>query len=202
MSKPLTLAQIVEKNKVYSANPYLMLIEISVKMPNSETVLETLRICENTEDYIFEGNTYTPFPFDLELKSELGEEPTIALTIQDVAGAIRQKMVDYLGGVGFSMRVMVVNPGSTTPNVEEFFRVIGASNDDYTITFQLGAARHLSSAFPRRRQGKHVCSWIYKSTQCGYAGVMVTCSRTLHGADGCQAHNNQNRFGGFPNISS
>lgn len=207
MAKPLTLAQVIEKNKVYSSVAYVTLIEIAVRMPNSETVVETLRITENTEEIVFEGNTYTPFPFELDLKSELGEEPVITLSIKDVLGGIRQRMVSYFGGVGFAMRVIVLSVGSTMPEIEEFFRVVGSGTDDYSITFQLGAAQHLSIAFPRRRQGKHVCSWIYKSAQCGYLASMTggtdmpTCSRTLHGADGCQAHNNQNRFGGFPNIS-
>ncbi len=46
------------------------------------------------------------------------------------------------------------------------------------------------------------CIWKYKSTQCGYTGALATCTRTLDGTNGCEAHNNQVRFGGFPGIDS
>jgi len=47
---------------------------------------------------------------------------------------------------------------------------------------------------PRRRY-KVMCPWIFKGTECGYAGAETLCDRTI---TRCLALGNEDNFGGFP----
>ena len=54
---------------------------------------------------------------------------------------------------------------------------------------------------PRRSYRRDRCSWIYKnSTTCQYAGLLPSCDKAFEGPNGCRAHDNTLRFGGFPLV--
>lgn len=197
----LTIASVVEANRLSSENAHILLAEIDIRLPNSSTVVETLRLAQNTEAVIHLGNTYTPFPFEISLASEAGEAPSVSMSAQDVMGVIRQRLTDYGGGTGFIVRIIGV--GQDNLNVVqllETFKVRSASAKDYGITVSLGSENLVMSAFPRRRQFRGSCPWIYKGAQCAYAGAIATCDRTLSGPNGCQVHANTRNFGGFPSL--
>lgn len=199
--KSQTIASVVEANRLNSDKAYIVLLEIDVKEPNSPTVIETLRVCANTENVVRLGETYVPFPFEIELRSELGEAPEITLSAHDVTGIIRQRLNDHSGGSGFVVRVLAV--GSATPDIAEIleaFKVVGATASDYRVSIRLGAENLVSSAFPKRRQFRGSCSFVYKGVECAYAGGLATCDRSLSGANGCEAHANAKNFGGFPAL--
>jgi len=58
---------------------------------------------------------------------------------------------------------------------------------------------------PRRVIQSSICTWLYKGTECGYAGALGTCTKTL---SDCKLHfldsvtgKGTLRFGGFPAAS-
>ena len=42
-----------------------------------------------------------------------------------------------------------------------------------------------------------MCSWTFKSDECGYTGSSESCGKTL---TECKEKGNETRFGGFPSI--
>ncbi len=48
-----------------------------------------------------------------------------------------------------------------------------------------------------KRMFSKVCNFIFKSSQCGYAGAETWCDKTL---TRCEELNNQDNFGGFPDL--
>jgi len=204
MTKSLSVASVVEKNRLSSDTPWLICLDIDVVDPDTLATVETLHIVRNTEAINFNGREYTPANFDIELKEEAGTQQSITLAIRDYTLTVQQRMQKYAGGVGFGVAIMVVNADAldAPPEIVENFEVTAASSANYVCTFTLGAENNLSKTFPRRRQMKDYCQWRYKSEECGYTGSMPSCDLSLNGANGCKAHQNVVHFGAFPGISS
>jgi phage-related protein len=204
MSKALSVASIIEKNRLSSDVPFLILLDIDVVSPDSGAVIETGHYVRNTEAVNFNGNAYEPANFDIEFKEESGQLQTVKLSIKDYAGIIQQKMQDYGGGVGFGVTVSVANSAALDKpaEIQEFFEVVAAESSQYVCAFTLGAENTVAKTFPRRRQTRDYCQWRYKGEECGYSGGMPSCDLTLKGANGCVAHGNVIRFGAFPGINT
>lgn len=204
MSTSLSIASIVEKNRISSEVPWLILLDIAVVDPVTLATVETLHLARNVDPVVYNGNTYAPAAFDISLKSEAGSQQEISLSIKDYTLAIQQTMQDYGGGIGFNVTAMVVNAGNLGqgPEVAEYFQVTAAETANYVCTFTLGAENNITKAFPRRRQSKDYCQWRYKGPECGYTGPMPSCDLSLKGANGCKAHQNVVHFGAFPGINS
>lgn len=203
--KSLSIASVIEKNRLSSDVPFVIALDIEVIDPGTGSVVETLHLVRNTEAIVFNTFTYEPAQFDIELKEEAGAQQTVTLSIKDYSRAVQGRMQAYGGGVGFQVAVMVVNTGNLDqgPENTEFFEVVGANSANYVCSFTLGAENHLSKTFPRRRQTRDFCQWRYKDAEtCKYSGTMPSCDLTLYGPNGCQAHGNTIRFGAFPGISS
>lgn len=204
MTTSLSVASIIEKNRISSEVPWLVLLDIEVIDPSTLTTVETLHLARNVDPVSFNGQTYAPASFDIELKSQAGEQQTISVSINDYTLAVQQRMQNYGGGIGFNVSIMVVNAGNLTqaPEVIEYFQVVGAQTINYAVSFTLGAENNITKVFPRRRQMKDFCQWRYKSTECGYAGALPNCDLSLDGPNGCRAHGNVIHFGAFPGINA
>lgn len=202
-SKVLSVASVIEKNRLSSDVPFLICLDIEVVNPTTGMTVETRRVVRNTEDIVYRGNTYTAADFDIQLKQEAGTQQSVSLSMKDYSSAIMALMQSYGGGIGFKVTVMVVNAGNLVqpPEVSEYFEVIAASAANYVVSFTLGAESALAKVFPRRRQTRDFCQWRYKGAECGYTGALASCDLTLNGSNGCQAHNNVIRFGGFPGLN-
>lgn len=208
MSKNISLASVAEKNSLSSATPFLICLKIQVVSPATLAVVETLYLVKNSEDVTIDGQLYSAFPFDIQVKSSAGEVPTATIVADDYSRAIQSRMQIYGGGVGFIVDIMVVNSnvtGGVTPVPEvvdtEYFEVIGASVKGNVVSWTLGDDNPLAAPFPRRHQLMDRCSWLYKGTDCKYAGALTSCDLTLNGVNGCAAHSNELNFGGFPGIN-
>jgi hypothetical protein len=204
MTKSLSVASVIEKNRIASDTPWLICLDIAVIDPASAATVETLHVVRNTEAITFNGFTYTPANFDIQLKEEAGTQQTVELVIRDYTLAVQQRMQQYGGGIGFTVAISVVNAGNLAapPEVVENFEVVGASSANYVCSFTLGAENNLTKTFPRRRQTKDYCQWRYKGAECGYTGALPTCDLSLNGANGCKAHDNVIHFGAFPGINT
>lgn len=203
MTTSLSVASVIEKNRLSSEVPWLMLVDIGVIDPETSALVETMRVVRNPDPVVFNGHEYSPASFDIELNSEAGAQSTVNLTFRDYTLAVQRKMQDYAGGVGFSVAIAVVNADrlDAPPEVIENFQVTSASNAAYDCSFTLGAENNIARTFPRRRQMRDYCQWRFKGEECGYTGPLNSCDLSLKGANGCAAHQNVVRFGGFPGIN-
>lgn len=200
----LSVATVIEKNKIASDVAFVPCVEIDVRDPVTGNVVETLRLVRNSEDLEYNGHTYAASAFDFNIVEESGAQPDIQVVFKDYSRAVQARMQAYGGGVGFTVRLMVVNAGnlSQPPEGMETFEVVGATAKNYIVTFRLGAENPLTKRFPRRTQTRDRCRWVYKGPECGYTGSLGSCDYSLQGPNGCAAHNNTERFGGFPGIKT
>jgi hypothetical protein len=203
MSGKISVASVVEKNRVASDAAYLVCLEIKVPDPMTGVILDTLRYVNNTEDVVLRGVAYQAVQFSIDVTAQLGGMPSVNLNFFDYTRAVLSKMNDNAGGVGFQVKIIVVasNNLDGDPEVTEFFEVINASASNYQVNFTLGAENALNRQFPRRIQRRDFCTWIYRDgTTCRYSGPLLACDHTLDGANGCRAHQNTVNFGGCPNL--
>lgn len=201
MAENLTIASVIDKNKIASVNAWLLLLDIEIK-DNLGNITETLRVVQNKENYVYKGNTYVALNFKTDFTQESNAEPTMRLIFEDVTGVIRDRMEEYNGGIGSSVKMMVINTGDTDgeAEIEDVYDVVSATASGILITWSLGAENPLKYQFPYRRQYRDRCPWVYKGVRCGYTGALPTCDYTLNGTNGCRAHNNIVNFGGFPAL--
>lgn len=193
-----------EKNLIASDSPYLVLLEVDVRDITTGLTSETLYLAHNNEDVIHEGTTYNAASFSISLKVSTSSQPSMTLSVDDITGAIQERMQQHKGGVGFYVRLKVVSSImlNEPAEINESFEVIESSANGYTIDWTLGTKNMLGKQFPNRRQLKNRCSWQYKSPECGYSGAMTSCDYSMNGDNGCLAHSNTKNFGGFPGIKS
>lgn len=202
MPQTLTIASVIEKNKLGSTVPWLIALEIQIR-DSTDTTVQTLRIVRNNEAVTLNGQVYDPFPFDISYSSSRGELPSITIKAQDHSQTLQAYMQQYEGCVGSVVKMRVFNAAETTnaPDLEETFAVTSASASDYVVSWTLSINNPLMTRFPGRTQNRDRCSWRYKDPNtCGYIGSMPSCDLSLDGPNGCQAHSNQTRFGGWPTI--
>ena len=199
----LSVATVIEKNRIASPNAFIVLVEIDVIDPSNGALVETLYVARNPEQIVFNGNTYEAANFELGLKQEAGSVPEIQVTVQDQTRMLQSRMQQYGGGVGFQIRMIILNTGNMNqpPEIEEQFLVTKATARSYVVTFTLGAENPLSMMFPRRRESSDHCSFLYMDVECGYTGSLPSCDLSLNGANGCSVHNNIANYGGFPGIT-
>lgn len=202
MPRHLSVATVIEKQKIASKIAFVPLLEIDVVEPKTLTFIETLRFARNSEDLVWQGNSYIAGTFDFTSSAESGSQPTLQVSVNDFSRAIQARMQAYGGGINFTVRVIIVNTGNLDQPAEvlETFTVTGANAKQFMVNFTLGAENPLTMRFPRRRQFRDRCLWRYKGVECGYAGDLPTCDFTLLGGNGCNVHANTARFGGFIGI--
>lgn len=205
MSAHLSVATMIEKSKISSDVAFVALLEIEIRDSATGGVIDTLYVANNPEPIEYMGRTYEAGAFDLSVKHRAGTLPDINLTVQDHTRTIQAYMQAHQGGVGSLVRFLFVNTGNLAqpPEIEETMDILSSSsNGDYQAVFRIGAENPLMRRFPRRRQHKDFCAWRYKGVECGYAGPLASCDFTLQGPNGCAAHANSERFGGFPGIKA
>tara|TARA_R100001086_G_scaffold249921_1_gene191835 strand:- start:678 stop:1295 length:618 start_codon:yes stop_codon:yes gene_type:complete len=202
MARHLTVASVIETHNIASEAAYIILIECDIIQDGS--VAETIRICNNTENLTYDGEEYVAASFTMDVKQENGEEPGVTLASFDPTGVLRQRIEEFNGGVGFPVRMMVVNANNldNPAEITEEFIITGASAQGYGISLTLGAENPLRMRFPLRVMFRNRCSFKYKGPRCKYAGAMGSCDYTFDGANGCQAHGNEANFGGFRGLKN
>ncbi|BEE07080.1 MULTISPECIES: hypothetical protein [Aeromonas] len=201
----LSIASVLEKNRISSENAMTMALDIELIDPVSGNYVMTLRIANYDTDLTIDGNLYTKIGFDLSLQDDTNELQNVTLTIQDQVGLIRPYLQTYRGAVGsrVTMMIVTVDPTDKTTLIDfsEMFEIVSSSSPDYAVSIELGAENPLMRMFPGRTQMRDRCSFRYKSACCGYSGDLPSCDLTLTGDNGCRAHQNESRFGGAPSIT-
>ena len=174
---------------------------------------------------IWAGNSYMAFPIEADgfSYSGSGQLPRPTVKVGNVLGTITALLLSlpsglegakvtrirtharYLDAVNFTGNV---NPLGTPDPTSEYPREIyyidrrKSETRDY-IEFELAAAFDLAGVrLPKRQVLSSICSWVYRSAECGYSGALPTCEKTL--AD-CKAHfgaTAELNYGSFPGAGT
>lgn len=201
MALSISAAAILEKNKLNGDGAFLILLEIVL---DAQTTLYFVR---NNEDIVWNGRTWTAFPFDLDDETEdsRGEIPTLKVKVSNVTRTIQYYVESTNGGVGATVRIRVVHSKHldlTTPELEAEFEVVDVSTNALWVEFELGPGYPIMSRRPERRFLKNHCPFEYETGgECcvdpAKFVIYPTCGHTL--AD-CRLRGNADRFGGEPTI--
>lgn len=200
---------------LYSLTPAALvdLFELDLSPLGTAT---TIRFCNLTEadgtDIVFGGETYTAIPFESSGWEITGggqlPRPTITIgNIYLVASGLVNTYSDLVGAKVSRLRTLSAyldNGSSPDPTAiigpDIFFVERKVREDSFSVSFELSCPYDLEGlTLPSRRLLRNTCPWIYKSEECGYAGALPTCAKTL---TDCQAHfpTGAVRFGGFPGL--
>jgi len=186
--KNLPANLIIEKNKLASPNPWLILLEITL---TDETILRFVR---NTEDITFSGNVYTAFPFELEptKQDNKGEIPTVTLSVSNVTRVIQKYLDELEGGIGSTVKITVVNAAHLSENYSELemtFDVLACHSTAQWVVFTLGAPNPLRQRFPLERYMALHCSFVFESAECSYTGKTTTnITKAANAKVSCASH--------------
>lgn len=204
MPANLSIETFIEKNLSSSSVAFLLAVEVMIRNPDTWIFEETLRFVKNSEDFVYRGQTFYKADFDLTIKSEANELPSVSIEVVDLENLLQDRMQAYGGGVGSMVRVIVINSGASAPEpaLETTYSIISASAQGQHIKWQLGMENPGLLRCPKRMQMRDRCQWRYKSAECGYTGSILNCDLTLQGPNGCNVHGNSENFGAFPGLNS
>lgn len=184
----------LEKNKLSSDAPFLLLFDIS-----HEQLAENIRLVRNTEDVTWAGKTWMAFPVDIEDYSEDGKSlPALNMKIAAGQGLITTYLQKYGGLTDARVRIYIVHAKCLDvdkPEMELEFQIIETTYDEQWITFTLGASPELANRFPAWKYLTDFCPFVCGDIRCGYAGDK-TCKNNLAS---CLI---PERFGGEPGIQT
>ena len=169
---------VLEKNKLSSTTPWLILLEINVP----STPPTTVYLVRNTENITFNSQEYTAFPFEIDVSKQVskGDIPTIELKADNVTRTLQKYLEDCDGLVDTQMTVRVVaKPTGESVYYEAqswTYDVLAVHSDANYVYFTLGAPNPLSKRFPVHRYIAFNCRWRFRvnssvvAPECGYTG--------------------------------
>lgn len=187
------------KNRLSTDETWIFLLEVHLNGG-----AEIMRLARSTEQVTFNSLVYEPFPFqigDIHTDGD-GNLLSVDLAVMDVTGALRAALnqFDY-DGAKVILRLVETGGLATASRVlDQDFQILGVRGTYEQLVFSLGHPDFMLQIFPGRSFLRTRCSWPYKGTECGYAGALSSCDRTLEGINGCRVHANQTRFGGAPAV--
>lgn len=193
--RPLSVAAILAKNKLDDTGAWLILLDVVIGN-------DTLHLVYNTEDIVWNGNTYTAFPFEMDPMSEdsKGELPALQIRVSNVLQSLQYYINDSGGCVGSTVTLRIVHSkhlDATEPEVEEVWAITKCVSNEQWVTFTLGADYPVTARRPIWRYLKNFCPFEYKGVECGATSALATCDHSLVQ---CRARNNSTRYGGEPAI--
>jgi len=169
---------------------------------------------------VWQGNTYLPAPiqaegFEWSSKGTLPRPRLRVAALDGLVGGLVRDLEDLIGAtvtrkMCCARHLDAVNfPGNYNPTAdstacwpdEPWIVERKTLEDKETVEFELCSPMDVQNAMiPKRRITANVCPWVYKGTECGYAGALPTCAHTL--AD-CKTHfpSVDLPFGAFPGTA-
>jgi phage-related protein len=206
--RTLSSTAIQEKNKLGTDSVFHVLVAITI--PGEA---QPARVTSNNETVTWNGQSWTPFPFEIDeiVEESKGEVPSVVLRVGNQSRVMEQYLQTYDGYCktnGFSpitCDLYVVNSknlGSATPEVQHTFDLKQFGSDAEWAYFTLGATNPWNRRAPLNRILRNQCRWIFKSSECGYAGATTTCNKTLSACRAMSGGSNSRRFGGFPGVGN
>jgi phage-related protein len=164
--KTLAADLIIEKNQLYSANPWIALLAVDVDGT------DTWRLAAYPEDVTWNGETWTAFPIYLEQISEAAAGRLDGLNIH--VANVNQVVSAYIetGSIlGNDVTVYFVNKAylDITSDIPTYtYRVNRISTTETVALFELGHNDLIRLQWPWQRFVRDRCRFPYKGTRCGY----------------------------------
>lgn len=193
--QPWSAAATLEKNKLATDAPFLILVDAYHK-----SIGESIRLVRNTEDIVWNGNTWTAFPLSLGSYNADGKTiPALSLNISNCGGMVQTYIQKYQGLTDAEVKIMVVHAAhldNTKPECELDFIITKTQYDEQWISFTLGPSSEMVYRFPIHRFMNDFCPFTFKDIRCGYAGSETSCYNNL---TSCKI---PKRFGGEPGIQT
>ncbi|WP_050634073.1 hypothetical protein, partial [Vibrio coralliirubri] len=133
----VSVQTVIEKNKLSSTVPFLIFLEVDVIERATGNVAHQLRVVRNSDDVVYRKELYVAIDFDVSFKSDEGEQASVSLNIRDYKRSFQAVMQQYGGGVGSTVRLMVVNASTldAEPDILETFQATGASVKNYEVSW-------------------------------------------------------------------
>ena len=193
----LPLALRLEKNKIASTLPWLVLLDVT--LPDTSHI----RLVRNTDNITYNGYEYTAFEFNLGDTRSGGDARIQGVTVKiaNPERALQPVMETYDGLIGCDLSVVVVHAGNLATDHSELtlnYEILTSHSEGDWIAFIVGAENPIRRRFPLLAANPRSCNWIFKGAECAYSGSAATCERTLNF---CRSLSNSARFGGRPGIS-
>lgn len=161
-----------------------------------------LLFAEHDLNITFNGELYTAFPITHEFIEESGNQeiPQIKVRASNVSRYIQAYLEQYdFRGKRVDIILVWANQLSN-PDVKivDTYYIDSYTANEQDVEFTLTSKFDvLDVPLPSGKYLRTHCRWVFKSSQCAYAGSETSCNRTFQR---CQELNNVARFGGFPSI--
>jgi lambda family phage minor tail protein L len=138
---------------------------------------------------IWNDRAFTEMPVQIEgfEISGRGQLPTPTMTVSNVFGLFSDLVSEYDGLVGSKVTRFVTTPDHlnqvgdnyTITDPDEWF-ISSYTDNAIAVSFTLKSSFDLQGVkLPNRIILRDLCSWVYKSAECGYIGSLPTCAKTL-----------------------
>lgn len=187
-----------EKNALSNKPIYLYTIY------DYDGIANNLYFAEYPSEILFDGITYSPFPitFDSIPENNKGQIDSVTVQVSNISRLIQSYLEAYnIKGKQVSIKLVWADQLDDIDNyIEDIYYIDSYSADQKNVTFVLTSKFDvLNIDLPFRRVNRNHCSWVFKGTECGYAGGESTCNKTFQR---CKELNNSTRFGAFPSAGS
>lgn len=199
---PLTLSSAIAlaKNQLSDDGAWLVLLEIQF----NDLAGTILRLVRNTEDIVWDAQTWIAYPFDLDEAKQTadGSVQSVAIRVSNVLRAVQRyiESLDGMGGAEVILRVVYSGELDEAAVIEETFSVGRITCTAEWVSIELQPENFWSRRCPRYTYTRQNCRWTFKGAECGYAGASSSCNKTLAACAAMTGGSNTARFGGFPSI--
>jgi lambda family phage minor tail protein L len=161
-----------------------------------------LLLAEYPENVTFNGIEYVSFPitFDSIKENSKGQIDSTTLKVSNVMRVFGGyfEIYDFRGKKVTVKTVWANLLADTTSYIDDIYYIDSYSADQVNVSFTLTTKFNvLAISLPLRSYSRNYCSWLFKGTECAYAGEETTCNKTKQQ---CKEYSNYSRFGGFPSI--
>lgn len=187
----------------YGVKVYKVVVASTTEIPGTGTdwqdltEFSTYRFVDNTEEIVYEGNTYFPRKCSLGglTVNGDGELPEVSLTIDNIDRLLMNVLRTFKGGSGSRIRSTVVYTGLLNLDFSNLSNILTVISTDYStsdIVLNLGIKSPLNQRCPLYKYGTY-CKWGYKREECGYTGPLGPCNHTYAH---CKEREKTTNFGG------
>jgi phage-related protein len=152
------------------------------------------------------GHTYEPFPLAMGKtdKTAKGETDRVTISLSNVSREIAALLLsEPFRGKRVVIRRFYLSDDYTISSPFTIFEGLldEVSGEEGTDSSVINATVTTDLAFWQRpipgRIYQATCAWVFKGTECAYAGAATSCAHT---PDACKALNNFPNYGGFRHL--
>lgn len=193
----------IAKNSLSVSYPFLIFFTVEHK-----DLDETIRLVQNNENVLYNGNLFTAFPVELDVLSQDDGKtlPSVSLKVSNIQQIIQHEIQKYNGLTDAKVTIEVVYMEGMIKKKKEVlkidvepeevfvFQVTQTSYDENWITFSLGTSPAMAWRFPQEKYYADYCPYVFGDIRCCATGQK--CQNTL---STCK---NLERFGGFAGQSA